>query len=99
LISIKNSFFSARPFGNYFVPNIGPRYAILYKLQEVHFDLDLNNKAHVNIIYINMHETALVFQILTTLDSLGGPDWRKHMRASTVHTHISKVARTLYFSM
>jgi hypothetical protein len=55
----------------YFVPTISLRYGILYRLQEVHFDLDLKYKAHVNIIYINMHEIVLVFQILTTLHSLG----------------------------
>jgi hypothetical protein len=76
------------------MPNMGPTYGILYKLQEVHFDLDSNNKAH-----INMHETVLVFPILTTLHSLGGPDLRKHMRASTVHTHISKMEHTIYFSI
>ncbi len=69
-----------------------PRYGTLFRLQEVHFDLDLNLKVHVNLICINMHESALVFQILTTLHSLDDHHWRKHMGASTIYTHISKMA-------
>jgi hypothetical protein len=65
---------------------------VLFGLQEVHFDLDFNYKAHVNLIYINMHETALMFQILTTLHWLDDDHWRKHMGTSTIHTHISKIA-------